>query len=56
MVGISLQELNPKMGRENDIENWEEVYKMVESSYEIIKLKGYTNWTTRLSVAELVTI
>lgn len=56
VAGISLQELNPKMGAENDSEKWEEMYKMViESSYEVIKLKGCTNWSTGLSVADLVT-
>ncbi|KAM9592447.1 LOW QUALITY PROTEIN: L-lactate dehydrogenase B chain-like [Trichechus inunguis] len=52
---VSLQELNPEMGTDNDSENWEEVYKMVvESTYEIIKLKGYTIWATGLSVADLI--
>ena len=60
VADISLQELNPKLETENNSENWEEVYKMVvESSCETkryTKLKGYTNWTTGLSVVNLVTI
>uniref|UniRef100_A0A8C9K921 Lactate/malate dehydrogenase C-terminal domain-containing protein n=1 Tax=Panthera tigris altaica TaxID=74533 RepID=A0A8C9K921_PANTA len=48
-------ELNPEMGIANDSENWKEVHKMVaESAYKVIKLKGYTNWTAGLSVADLI--
>ncbi|KAB0378676.1 hypothetical protein FD755_010254 [Muntiacus reevesi] len=55
VAGVSLQELNPEMGTDNDSENWKEVRKMVvESAYEVIKLKGYTNWATGLSVADLI--
>ncbi|KAL4832658.1 hypothetical protein H8958_011448 [Nasalis larvatus] len=55
VAGVSLQELNPEMGTDNDSENWKEVHKMVvESAYEVIKLKGYTNWATGLSVADLI--
>lgn len=43
------------MGTDNDSENWKEVHKMVvESAYEVIKLKGYTNWAIGLSVADLI--
>uniref|UniRef100_A0A673T4T5 L-lactate dehydrogenase B chain n=1 Tax=Suricata suricatta TaxID=37032 RepID=A0A673T4T5_SURSU len=49
VAGISLQELNPEMGTDNDSENWKKVHKMmVESAYEVIKLKGYTNWAIGL--------
>ena len=52
--GVSLQEVNPEMGIDNNSENWKEVHKMVvESAYEFIKLKGYSNWATQLSVADL---
>ncbi|XP_025210756.1 L-lactate dehydrogenase B chain-like isoform X2 [Theropithecus gelada] len=55
VAGVSLQELNPEMGTDNDSENWKEVHKMVvESAYEVIKLKGYTNWAIGLSVAALI--
>ncbi|EHH66146.1 L-lactate dehydrogenase B chain [Macaca fascicularis] len=55
VAGVSLQELNPEMGTDNDSENWKEVHKMVvESAYEVIKLKGYTNWAIGLSVADLI--
>lgn len=29
VAGVSLQELNPEMGTDNDSENWKEVHKMV---------------------------
>uniref|UniRef100_A0A8C2SIR8 L-lactate dehydrogenase B chain n=1 Tax=Capra hircus TaxID=9925 RepID=A0A8C2SIR8_CAPHI len=49
------QDLNPEMGTDSDSENWKEVHKMVvESAYEVIKLKGYTNWAIGLSVADLI--
>ncbi|XP_035147118.1 L-lactate dehydrogenase B chain-like [Callithrix jacchus] len=54
VAGVSLQELNPEMGTDNDSENWQEGHKMVESAYEVIKLKGYTNWAIGLSVADLI--
>ncbi|XP_023574703.1 L-lactate dehydrogenase B chain [Octodon degus] len=55
VAGVSLQDLNPEMGTDNDSENWKEVHKMVvESAYEVIKLKGYTNWAIGLSVADLI--
>ncbi|CAO2607115.1 L-lactate dehydrogenase B chain [Lemmus lemmus] len=44
VAGVSLQELNPEMGTDNDSEN----------AYEVIKLKGYTNWAIGLSVADLI--
>ncbi|XP_008933575.1 PREDICTED: L-lactate dehydrogenase B chain isoform X2 [Merops nubicus] len=54
VAGVSLQELNPAMGTDKDKENWKEVHKqVVESAYEVIKLKGYTNWAIGLSVADL---
>lgn len=34
VAGVSLQELNPEMGTDNDSENWKEVHKMVvENAY-----------------------
>ncbi|KAM6136841.1 L-lactate dehydrogenase B chain isoform 2-T2 [Pterocles gutturalis] len=54
VAGVCLQELNPAMGTDKDSENWKEVHKqVVDSAYEVIKLKGYTNWAIGLSVAEL---
>ncbi|XP_015724692.1 L-lactate dehydrogenase B chain [Coturnix japonica] len=54
VAGVSLQELNPAMGTDKDSENWKQVHKqVVDSAYEVIKLKGYTNWAIGLSVADL---
>lgn len=54
VAGVNLQTLNPNIGTEDDEENWKETHKMVvDSAYEVIKLKGYTNWAIGLSVADL---
>lgn len=39
-----MRELNPSIGTESDTENWSELHKeVVESAYQVIKLKGYTS-------------
>ncbi|XP_060698964.1 L-lactate dehydrogenase B-A chain isoform X1 [Hemiscyllium ocellatum] len=54
VAGVGLQQLSPDIGTAQDKENWKDVHKMVvDSAYEVIKLKGYTNWAIGLSVAEL---
>ncbi|XP_063294048.1 L-lactate dehydrogenase A chain [Pelobates fuscus] len=54
VAGVSLKTLNPEMGSDADKENWKEVHKqVVDSAYEVIKLKGYTSWAIGLSVADL---
>ncbi|XP_069484378.1 L-lactate dehydrogenase B chain [Ambystoma mexicanum] len=54
VAGVPLQTLNADFGSDKDPENWKEVHKLVvDSAYEVIKLKGYTNWAIGLSVAEL---
>ncbi|XP_073328174.1 L-lactate dehydrogenase B-B chain isoform X1 [Pagrus major] len=54
VAGVNLQTLNPDIGTDCDDENWKETHKMVvDSAYEVIKLKGYTNWAIGLSVADL---
>ncbi|XP_062346922.1 L-lactate dehydrogenase B chain isoform X2 [Cinclus cinclus] len=54
VAGVCLQELNPDMGTDKDPENWKEIHKqVVASAYEVIKLKGYTNWAIGFSVADL---
>ncbi|KAL7992137.1 hypothetical protein Chor_016393 [Crotalus horridus] len=54
VAGVSLKELHPEMGTDGDKENWKEVHKqVVDSAYEVIKLKGYTSWAIGLSVADL---
>ncbi|KAK6317822.1 hypothetical protein J4Q44_G00111130 [Coregonus suidteri] len=45
---------DPDIGTDADQENWKETHKqVVNSAYEVIKLKGYTNWAIGLSVADL---
>lgn len=54
IAGVRLRELNPTIGTTEDNEKWNELHKqVVDSAYEVIKLKGYTSWAIGLSVAEL---
>jgi L-lactate dehydrogenase len=54
IAGVRLRDLNPDAGTEADTEKWSEVHRqVVESAYEIIKLKGYTSWAIGLSVSTL---
>jgi L-lactate dehydrogenase len=53
--GVTLQSINPKIGQDDDPEEWHSVTKgVVKSAYEIIELKGYTNWAIGLTVCDLV--
>ncbi|XP_073423915.1 L-lactate dehydrogenase A chain-like [Dendrobates tinctorius] len=55
VAGVALQSLNPDIGTDKDPENWKDVHKqVVDSAYEVIRLKGYTNWAIGMSVADLV--
>ncbi|KAG0721616.1 L-lactate dehydrogenase [Chionoecetes opilio] len=55
IAGVRLRDLNPAVGTEEDPEKYNEMHKeVVNSAYEIIKLKGYTSWAIGLSVASLV--
>jgi len=54
--GTLLRALCPTAGKEDgsDPENWSDVHKgVVNAAYEIIKLKGYTNWGIGLMIARL---
>ncbi|XP_060929294.1 L-lactate dehydrogenase B-A chain isoform X2 [Limanda limanda] len=54
VAGVNLQKLNPDIGTDSDKEQWKATHKeVVDSAYEVIKLKGYTNWAIGLSVADL---
>lgn len=54
VAGVRLRELNPTIGTSEDPEGWCELHKeVVNSAYEVIKLKGYTSWAIGLSVASL---
>jgi len=55
VAGVRLRDLNPSIGTDADPEKYNELHKQViNSAYEIIKLKGYTSWAIGLSVASLV--
>ncbi|XP_012874985.1 PREDICTED: L-lactate dehydrogenase A chain-like [Dipodomys ordii] len=54
VAGVSFKNLNPDLGTDADKEQWKTVHKqVVDSAYEVIKLKGYTSWAIGLSVADL---
>lgn len=57
LAGVRLRELNPAVGNDNDDddpERWCDVHRdVVNSAYEVIRLKGYTSWAIGLSVAAL---
>ncbi|XP_046390876.1 L-lactate dehydrogenase isoform X2 [Ischnura elegans] len=54
VAGVRLREVNPKAGKEDDPEEWKKLHhQVVQSAYEVIKLKGYTSWAIGLSVATL---
>uniref|UniRef100_H3CP59 L-lactate dehydrogenase n=1 Tax=Tetraodon nigroviridis TaxID=99883 RepID=H3CP59_TETNG len=54
VAGVNLQKLNPDIGTDDDKEEWRATHKaVVDSAYQVIKLKGYTNWAIGLSVADL---
>ncbi|XP_048401786.1 L-lactate dehydrogenase A chain [Stegostoma tigrinum] len=54
VAGVNLKELHPQIGTDCDTENWKKVHKdVVDSAYEVIKLKGYTSWAIGMSVADM---
>ncbi|KAI5734924.1 hypothetical protein M8J77_011999 [Diaphorina citri] len=54
VAGVTLKELNPTIGTEQDTENFVRLHAdVVNSAYEVIKLKGYTSWALGLSVASI---
>jgi len=54
VAGVRLRDLNPAAGTAADPENWAEIHtQVVQSAYEIIRLKGYTSWAIGLSVSTL---
>jgi len=55
IAGVRLRELNPAIGTKDDPDHYDQMHKeVVNSAYEIIKLKGYTSWAIGLSCASLV--
>lgn len=54
IAGVFLRDVNPKIGTDEDTEDFRNLHKqVVESAYEVIKLKGYTSWAIGLSIASL---
>ncbi|XP_011792855.1 PREDICTED: L-lactate dehydrogenase C chain-like [Colobus angolensis palliatus] len=55
VAGVALKTLDPKLGTDSDKEHWKNIHtQVIQSAYEIIKLKGYTSWAIGLSVMDLV--
>ncbi|KAF8569367.1 hypothetical protein P879_03924 [Paragonimus westermani] len=54
VAGVRLSLSNPKIGTEEDPEDYEQIHKdVVNSAYEIIRLKGYTSWAIGLTCRSL---
>ncbi|XP_076063125.1 lactate dehydrogenase isoform X1 [Oratosquilla oratoria] len=54
VAGVRLRDLNPKVGTPEDPDKYDDMHKeVVNSAYEIIKLKGYTSWAIGTSCAVL---
>jgi len=54
IAGVRLRDMNPKLGKDDDPENFKQVHKdVVNGAYEVIRLKGYTSWAIGLSCAAL---
>uniref|UniRef100_H2Y5A1 L-lactate dehydrogenase n=2 Tax=Ciona savignyi TaxID=51511 RepID=H2Y5A1_CIOSA len=53
--GRSLTSIEPKIGQPDGPKGWDTVHKqVVDGAYDVIRLKGYTNWAIGLSCAEMV--
>lgn len=54
VAGTRLREICPTAGQDGDPENWEQIHRdVINSAYEIIRLKGYTSWAIGTMVASL---
>ncbi|XP_054442237.1 L-lactate dehydrogenase C chain isoform X2 [Pteronotus mesoamericanus] len=55
VAGVALKTLDPKLGTDSEKDHWKNIHRQViQSAYEIIKLKGYTSWAIGLSATDLV--
>ena len=53
-ASVSLKSLKLDLGTDEDKEQWKDVHKqVVDSTFEVMKLKGYTSWAIGFSVADL---
>ncbi|CAK9797911.1 L-lactate dehydrogenase [Anthophora quadrimaculata] len=54
VAGVRLRDLDENVGTDKDTEQWKNLHKqVVDSAYEVIKLKGYTSWAIGLSVSNI---
>jgi len=54
IAGVRLRDLNPLVGKSDDPDGYDELHKeVVNSAYEIIRLKGYTSWAIGVSCATI---
>ncbi|KAL3271149.1 hypothetical protein HHI36_021647 [Cryptolaemus montrouzieri] len=54
IAGVRLRDINPYAGTDKDTENWSDIHKQViNSAYQIIKLKGDTSFAIGLSTAAI---
>ncbi|XP_014480194.1 PREDICTED: L-lactate dehydrogenase-like [Dinoponera quadriceps] len=54
VAGVRFRDLYENVGTDKDKEHWGDLHKqVVQSAYEVIKLKGYTSWAIGLSVSHL---
>lgn len=55
VAGVALRDVKPDIGKKADADKWEqEIHKkVIDSAYEIIKLKGYTSWAIGMSTASI---
>ncbi|VDP99366.1 unnamed protein product [Trichobilharzia regenti] len=52
--GVRLSSVNPAIGTDKDAEKFDEIHKrVVQSAYDIIRLKGYTSWAIGLTCQSL---
>lgn len=54
VAGVLLRDLDKNVGTDKDTEGYADIHKqVVQSAYEVIKLKGYTSWAIGLSISNL---
>nr|CAB3263409.1 L-lactate dehydrogenase B-B chain-like [Phallusia mammillata] len=55
VAGTTLTSIEPKIGQKDGPKGWDKIHKeVVDGAYDVIKLKGYTNWAIGLSCADIV--
>lgn len=55
VAGLRLRDAKPDVATPKDPEKYSDIHKdVVNAAYEIIRLKGYTNWAIGLSTSSMV--